>query len=403
MVPETGSKLSGLYNPRGCSPLRTSLNFMIIGAGLRMLWIAGPLVQCGWLLGFAIISLIGALSAYLVLGMFYAYSDLRMEGISLAPSYSGLCKQVLGDVLGLAAWFCFNATVFGFQSATLVFAGSSLHEATGLHQRTSVLVLFLAMLPLIFVRTTSALSYVSLAGLTGSAMLMVTVVVAAINRLSSEGPADTFMNAFPMNGNGELALSQTVMVFNMAMGAVPQMGGMKDAKKFPVTVACTFSVLAVVYSFMAAIIFISWGELVTGEINAMAVVLKEGVGYKLFVSIAVVVLSIAQYTSGIFGQGVSTDTISKNRMVQILLRFILHTSQSCLAYFTCKDLGTLVNLVARVIVPFVALFFPALIMISHSLKHKKKSILEMALLFSIVLSSLVLASSGAYRSYQKTV
>ena len=394
--PTTASERQSIHkvglngNVGGCSVWKTVMNLLIVGAGFRMVWISRVLSSLGWLFGFALLLAIGTLSAYLVICMYEAYAKSRLKGHSFVPSYCGLIDHVLGRKCMYIAWVALNLTMVGFQASGIVLATAQIKELvdTSLDKRSICLIVSAIYSLLSLVNSPSFLAYISLFGLLGSIILAFTILSAGIIKINQDGVAQTSLASSNLT-DILMAASHAVMSFNMVFATVPQIGGMKDFRKFPRAASLTFSGLGLLYLIIATVCYCGWGSILASKSTPVDVLANGNATISMMIALAIEIFSVAQYAGLFYAIGISTDSLSKKPIIRISLRLGLHAIQSALAYFAIRDIRIIIDIVAVSFVPLLAIILPAL------LHCKSSRLLETRRYFELAFFSLVITAAAA--------
>lgn len=379
------------------------MNLLVVGAGLRMVWVAGVLARCGWLLGFLVLSVCCVVGFTMCLYLHKVYMQTRNSS-PLLPSYVSLIEVTLGSPTAIITWLLMNVTMVGFQASSLVLALQRVHEIfPSLSHGTCCLMVAGVSAPFCLVKSSVTLSYVSMGGLLGSLVLAVSIFGASVNQIiktdAYEIMHETSLAKFNLE-DGLIALGHAIMSFSMVLVALPQIGGMQEPKKFPKALAHTYGSLSCLYTVLAVLTYAGFGERLVLFGTPVDLIIQEGAnGFKSVIIAAILIISFAQYTGGFYCQGVSIDTVSNHKIVQIISRLAMHGLHAAIAYPCRTNMRIIVDVLSASTVPLLAVVIPAVLVFKRGLLPRR--LLGRFAIYLAVIIACVLISCGTFNAVQR--
>ena len=390
--------------PKGCSVFRCSMNLLVVGAGLRMVWVAGVLARCGWILGFLLLAMCCCIGFSMCLYLHKIYMELQtsksLANASLLPTYVSVVEHCLGGTCALFVWFCMNVTMVGFQASSIVLALQRLHEIfPSLSHASCCLVVAAASAPFSLIRSSVSLSYISMAGLAGSVVLAVSIFGAGLSQMLKHEDVHTSLGLFNVE-EGLIALGHAMMSFNMSLVALPQIGGMREPRKFPKALAHTYGGLSCLYVVLAVLTYGGFGARLVLFGTPVDLIIQEGAKtFRSVIIAAIIVIAFAQYSGGFYTQGVSIDTISSSRTKQVLARLAVHALHTAIAFPCRTNMRVIVDVLSASTVPILAVIIPSILVLKRGLLPRK--ILGRLAIYLAVILSFVLVFCGTFNAIKR--
>jgi amino acid permease len=398
--------------PTGVGWTRSMLNFLIVGAGLRIIWAAGVVSSGGWLIGLSALTYCALISCYLLIKL----AALRQNLQGNVRTYGELMMKTINPRAGAVATVLIHIALVGFQSANMLIITNRLQELSTVNIDISMLATCIGLLPGLFVKNSKTLSYMSLGGLIFSVILFTGLFTSAVRKLSSSSstPIPT-TSVLPPGSLCDIvcAISHSCMVFNLVLIAVPQMADMKRPKKFVNVAGWTFSILSCVYLITAVFSYAAFGDEIRKSRNAVKFLVEKSEipQLKFLLSLAILAISTAQYWGAFFTQGVSIDATlistetametknviekpKKKVWLSVLGRIFVHFLHAIIAYPVRKDMKLLVDLIAAGPVPILVFVLPALAILKSGNPSKPEKYLLWFVVTTMTMGALAFSATA---------
>jgi hypothetical protein len=242
-----------------------------------------------------------------------------------------------------------------------------------------------------------------MAGLGGSVVLAVSIFGAGLQQMLKDEDVsrETSLGIFEPEG-ALIALGHALMSFNMVLVALPQIGGMREPRKFPRALAYTSATLSCVYLVLAVLTYGGFGaRLVLFGTPVDMIIHESASGFRSVIIAAIVLIAFAQYCGGFYSQGVSIDTVSSSRYKQILARLAVHLLHTAIAFPCRTNMRIIVDVLSAFTVPILAVILPSILVIKRGLLPK--NLFGRLCIYSAVIFSFVLVFCGTFNAVKRAV
>ncbi|KAF4675316.1 hypothetical protein FOL47_007933 [Perkinsus chesapeaki] len=260
-------------------------NMLLTGVGVGMLSIPRAVAEAGYVFGFVLLILCGAL------GILYIQL-LRLCMTSETHNYEDIGRAAFGRIGMISVTVALNAALIGTSCLLMLLLGSnSVKLAPQIDQRYWILIWGGIMLPFSWLRTMKHVGYVSgTVGVAAVFVLLVSIVVGGIFKAINRDSSATY-DPTPASFVG-LGITFASMTFGYAVSCTSTtiLHDMKYPEQRSRVINISMSILIVLYFFIAAAGYAGWGhELLTFDtvIDAMS-----PTGHKLSVIAYIAIFSI---------------------------------------------------------------------------------------------------------------